>query len=76
MNLGECKPWTGLRAYTPDELPLIGGLRKYNNLFICTGLSMRGLTNSFGASRLLYEHISGKETEIPVGPYSPSRFNI
>ena len=50
----ETKPvWCGMRAVTPDELPLIGRLQKYDNLYVATGASMRGFCLSFGIAQML-----------------------
>jgi D-amino-acid dehydrogenase len=55
LDISELNPWCGLRAYTPDELPLIGRLKKFENLYLATGHASRGIANSFGSSLLLTE---------------------
>lgn len=36
--------WCGLRPCTPDDMPLVGPLKKYSNVFLNTGHGGRGIT--------------------------------
>lgn len=48
-----CRTWAGLRPGTPDELPLIGAVPRFSNLFIGTGYFRSGLQMSPGAGMIL-----------------------
>ncbi|WP_018126335.1 NAD(P)/FAD-dependent oxidoreductase [Balneola vulgaris] len=40
------KQWAGVRASTPDRMPIVGAHPKYRNLFVLTGLGSKGLLYS------------------------------
>lgn len=73
-DLSAIRVWTGFRAATPDKLPLIGTWPEDESMFLATGHEGLGITTSFGTARILADHLMGKETEIPIQPYLPSRF--
>jgi glycine/D-amino acid oxidase-like deaminating enzyme len=74
-NLASIRVWTGHRAATPDKLPLIGRSLGGNNLWLATGHEGLGITTSLGTARLLADLVLGRESAIPVAPYSPARFS-
>jgi glycine/D-amino acid oxidase-like deaminating enzyme len=65
--------WTGFRAATPDKLPLIGPSHGYKSVFLATGHEGLGITTSLGTARILVDQVTGKNPEIAVEPYLPSR---
>lgn len=56
--------WTGLRPSTPSNVPLIGRVRRYGNLFLNTGHGTLGWTEGPGSGRLLADIISGRPAGI------------
>jgi glycine/D-amino acid oxidase-like deaminating enzyme len=67
------RTWTGFRAATPDQLPLIGPWPGDQSLFLATGHEGLGITTSLATARILVDQVSGAKPEIPIEPYLPSR---
>jgi len=65
--------WTGLRAATPDGLPLIGPHSTLPGVWLATGHEGLGITTSLATAKLLAAQITGRTPEIPAEPYLPSR---
>ena len=65
--------WTGFRAATPDNLPLIGPCEGDSRLYLATGHEGLGITTSLATGRLVADHIMGRTPAIPIEPYLPSR---
>jgi glycine/D-amino acid oxidase-like deaminating enzyme len=72
--LSAIRVWTGFRAATPDKLPLIGPWPEDESLFLATGHEGLGITTSLGTALILADQLSGRESEIPIEPYLPARF--
>jgi glycine/D-amino acid oxidase-like deaminating enzyme len=72
MNLLRC--WTGLRAASPDGLPLIGPSALRHGLWLATGHEGLGITTSLATAQLLAAQICGERSAIPCQPYLPQRF--
>jgi glycine/D-amino acid oxidase-like deaminating enzyme len=72
-TLSIVRTWTGFRASTPDNLPLIGAWPDMNNVFIAAGHEGLGITTSLGTARLLADIVLGRPSPIPCGPYAPER---
>lgn len=72
-RLSAIRSWTGFRAATPDKLPLIGPSAGRENLFLATGHEGLGITTSLGTAKLLVDQLLRRTSEIPIGPYLPSR---
>jgi D-amino-acid dehydrogenase len=68
------KVWFGFRPSSPDGLPYIGHSAKLKNLVIATGHGMMGLSLGPATGSLVSQLISGQQTEIEIGAFSPSRF--
>jgi len=66
--------WAGLRPYTCDGVPVIGGYR-YENLFVNTGHGHLGWTMSAGSGKLLADLISHGKPELDLHPYRLERFD-
>jgi glycine/D-amino acid oxidase-like deaminating enzyme len=73
-DLSAIRCWTGFRAATPDNLPLIGPHPKLEGVWVAAGHEGLGITTCLGTARLLAAMITGRDCEIPAAPYLPSRF--
>jgi glycine/D-amino acid oxidase-like deaminating enzyme len=71
--MAQQRSWAGLRAATPDKLPLIGAWPGDKSLFIASGHEGLGITTSLATARILADQITGTKSEIPIEPYWPSR---
>jgi glycine/D-amino acid oxidase-like deaminating enzyme len=67
------RSWTGFRAATPDNLPLIGRYSGSARTYVAAGHEGLGISTSLGTAKLLADEILGRQSAIPRGPYSPGR---
>jgi len=74
LNMLRC--WTGLRAASPDGLPLIGPSTARRGLWLATGHEGLGITTSLATAQLLAAQMTGETAAIPFEPYLPGRFAI
>ena len=65
--------WTGFRPATPDNLPYIGKLSEHENIYAAAGHEGLGITTSLATGALVADAILGRESAIPIEPYSPGR---
>jgi glycine/D-amino acid oxidase-like deaminating enzyme len=72
-DLSTIRVWTGFRAATPDNLPLIGARPGYRRIYLATGHEGLGISTSLATARLLADEILGRASTIPRSPYEPSR---
>ncbi len=72
-ELSTTRVWTGNRPATPDNLPYIGRLPDHEHIYIAAGHEGLGITSSLGTGELIADAILGRESAIPLEPYSPSR---
>jgi len=72
-RLSAIRVWTGLRAATPDKLPLIGPCPDYPNVYLATGHEGLGISTSLATARLLTDQVLNRPPEIPFQPYLPER---
>jgi glycine/D-amino acid oxidase-like deaminating enzyme len=72
-SLSTLRVWTGIRAATPDKLPLIGPHPDDPHLLMATGHEGLGITTSLGTARLIADRLAGRTPEIDATPYLPSR---
>jgi D-hydroxyproline dehydrogenase subunit beta len=72
-TLSAIRVWTGFRAATPDNLPLIGPWRADPTIFLAAGHEGLGITTSLATGRLITDHFLGRASEIHNEPYLPSR---
>lgn len=56
--------WTGLRPATPSNVPYIGKVSKYENLYVATGHGTLGWTEACGTGKIMADLINGDELEI------------
>ncbi|MEX0681134.1 MAG: FAD-binding oxidoreductase [Balneolales bacterium] len=68
--------WSGIRATTPDRMPIIGQHPESKNLYVYAGLGSKGLLFSELVAKKLVQHII-KQTDIPeeLSLYRFSRFS-
>jgi glycine/D-amino acid oxidase-like deaminating enzyme len=72
-QLSAIRTWTGHRAATPDNLPLIGPTPADPRLCLATGHEGLGITTSLATGRLVADRIMGRGSMIPIEPYLPGR---
>ena len=63
-----------LRPVTPDWLPIVGRAPGWRNAWLATGAGKKGVLISPGMGRAVSDLITAGRTEMPVGPFSPERF--
>jgi D-amino-acid dehydrogenase len=66
--------WAGLRPATPDGLPLIGRVRRLNNLFVATGHGTLGVSLAAVSGQLVAQLICEETPEIELAPLRVERF--
>ncbi len=71
-GLAVIRVWTGVRAATPDKLPLIGPTTD-STVLLAMGFEGLGITNAPGAARLMLHHITQAEIALDPRPFLPSR---
>ena len=64
----------GLRPWSPDGVPAIGGLTGTDNGWICTGHGPSGLTIGPYSAELLAHLITNEDPGLDPTPYSPERW--
>ena len=72
-SLSSIRVWTGARAATPDNLPLIGPTENDPTVFVAAGHEGLGITTSLGTAQLAVAHFLGQQPPIPAESYLPSR---
>ncbi|MDC8757129.1 NAD(P)/FAD-dependent oxidoreductase [Janthinobacterium fluminis] len=73
-QLNALRCWTGLRAASPDGLPLIGPHPARRNVWLASGHEGLGITTALATAQLLASHICGSAAPIPAEAYLPARF--
>ncbi len=66
--------WWGWRPMCVDELPLIGPVRRWNNLLLATGHGMLGVSMSAATAELVTALVLGGAPTLDPRPYAPQRF--
>jgi D-hydroxyproline dehydrogenase subunit beta len=72
-SLSAVRAWTGFRPATPDNLPYIGLIPGFKNVYAAAGHEGLGITTSLGTAELIADAILGRTPAIAPDPYSPSR---
>ncbi len=75
IGVGVPQTWFGFRPMTPDDLPIIGKPKEWNNMILATGHNMLGMSMSAATGRLVAELATGRKPHIDPSPYHPDRFN-
>lgn len=68
------KTWFGHRPSMPDGIPCIGYARASRDVVYAFGHGHIGLVGSARTGRLVAQLLSGKQPEIPLAPFAPTRF--
>jgi D-amino-acid dehydrogenase len=68
------KTWFGHRPSMPDGRPCIGHARASRDIVYAFGHGHVGLVGSARTGRLVAQLLSGREAEIPLAPFAPTRF--
>ncbi|WP_036768031.1 NAD(P)/FAD-dependent oxidoreductase [Photorhabdus australis] len=72
MNILRC--WSGVRAATPDGLPLLGPHPDHEWLWLAVGHEGLGVTTAPGSAKIISALMLNRKTEIDPSPYQPARF--
>ena len=73
-NLQVIRVWSGIEGYTDDSLPIMGPSAKVSGLFHAFGFSGSGFQIGPGVGETMAELIATGATDIPLAPYSVTRF--
>ena len=68
------KIWTGLRPVSPDGLPYIGKAQNFENLLICGGNAMLGVSEGAGGGQIISDIIEKRSTPIDISAFKVDRF--
>ncbi len=66
--------WYGYRPCTPDGLPYIGFLKKFDNLVIATGHAMLGLSLAPATGAMVRKLFEGKADPVHMRFFDPNRY--
>ncbi len=66
--------WAGLRPGSPDSHPIIGRLPGKENVYAASGHFRNGILLGPITGKLIAQLIAKGRTEMPLEPFSPSRF--
>ncbi|HEX5960132.1 MAG TPA: FAD-dependent oxidoreductase [Rhodanobacteraceae bacterium] len=66
--------WWGWRPMCVDEIPLIGAVRRWNNLLLATGHGMLGVSMSAATAELVAALVTGEKPLLDPSPFAPTRF--
>lgn len=66
--------WRGLRPCTPDGLPIVSRVKRFENLIVAAGHAMLGMSLGPITGKLISQLIGGEKTDLDVGPLAAGRF--
>ena len=70
------EPWAGLRPCSPDGLPYLGRPARWQNLVVCTGHAMMGISLAPVSGKLVGKLLDGEPPGIAnIDRISPDRFD-
>jgi D-amino-acid dehydrogenase len=64
----------GLRPVSADDMPVIGALPGYDNMFVCSGHGANGLLLGPVSGALVAAAVLGKPPAVDLAAFSPARF--
>jgi glycine/D-amino acid oxidase-like deaminating enzyme len=73
-DLNAIRSWTGLRAATPDSLPMLGKHPWREKLWLAVGHEGLGVTTAPGSAQLLAALMTGARPDLDPAPFAPQRF--
>ncbi|ABX05138.1 MAG TPA: FAD-binding oxidoreductase [Herpetosiphon sp.] len=65
------RTWTGVRAASPDGLPLIGQHPERAGLWLNVGHEGLGITTALSSARLLADQMLQRQSQLEIQPYLP-----
>ncbi len=68
--------WVSVRPMSPDDLPLIGPVRDWKNLYLATGHGMMGISMAPATGRLAAEIVTGSRPHIDPRPFAARRYGL
>ena len=68
--------WCGIMPLSPDDFPIIGQTRKFDNLYLNVGHGFRGTAYSLPSARLLLQIMTGMPTCFEKKFADPARFGL
>lgn len=68
------EPWAGLRPCSPDGLPYVGRLRRFENLSVAAGHAMMGLSLAPVTGELIAQILAGERPSVDPAPLDPDRY--
>ncbi|MEU1709258.1 FAD-binding oxidoreductase [Streptomyces sp. NPDC005706] len=68
------RTYAGFRPYLPDHLPAIGPDPRVPGLLHACGHEGAGIGLATGTGQLIAQALTGKATELDLGPFRPDRF--
>lgn len=68
--------WWGWRPMCVDEIPLIGPVRRWNNLMLATAHGMLGVSMSAATAELVASLIAGEPPVLDAMAFAPARFDL
>ncbi len=69
------RAWAGIEGFMPDNIPVISASQTAKNAYHAFGFSAHGYQLSPVIGRIMAELILDGRTELPIEPFSISRFN-
>ena len=72
-DFAAAEPWAGLRAVTPDSVPILGAT-PFRNLWLNTGHGTLGWTMACGTGQIIADLVSGKTPAISLDGLGMERF--
>ena len=72
-DFAAAEPWAGLRAVTPDSVPILGAT-PFANLWLNTGHGTLGWTMACGTGQIIADLVSGRKTAISLDGLGIERF--
>ena len=70
----EATIWAGLRPCTPDGLPYIGRVPRYDNVILATGHGMLGISLAPITGKIVSQLSSTQQPSMNIAPLSVTRF--
>ncbi len=74
-NISIVRFFSGFRPYTPDGLPLLGKIDKFDNFYIAAGHEGDGIALSPVTGKLISEIICDGKSSYDLSDFNPNRFN-
>lgn len=65
--------WSGLRPCSPDGLPYVGRVARYDNLSVATGHAMLGVSLAAITGKLVAQILCGRSPSVDVAALRPER---